>query len=83
MQLLKSATRKRKQLTGKEEGALWAFVKRRKGYSKISPNVREELLDWIANHENVIASPIAKDALLVLNSETGEKEPRNFRSQTS
>jgi hypothetical protein len=74
MRLLKSATRKRKQLTGKEEGALWASVKRRKGYSKISPEVREELLDWIANHENVISSPIAKDALLVLNSETREKE---------
>jgi hypothetical protein len=61
-------------LTGKEEGPLWASVKRRKGYSKISPELREELLDWIANHDNVIASPIAKDAILVLKSETGEKE---------
>jgi hypothetical protein len=61
----KSATRKRKQLTGKEEGALWASGKRRKGYSKISPEVREELLDWIADHENVIASAIVKEALLV------------------
>jgi hypothetical protein len=26
------------------------------------------------NHENVIASPIAKDALLALNKKTGEKE---------
>jgi hypothetical protein len=61
-------------LTGKEEGALWASVKRCKGFSKISPEVRDKLLDWIANHKNVIVSPIAKDTLLVLNSETGEKE---------
>ncbi len=53
---------------------MWASEKRCRGYSIISPEVREELLDWIANHKNVIASPIAKDTLLVLNSETGEKE---------
>jgi hypothetical protein len=72
--LLKSAAKKRKRLTEKEEGALWSFVKRRKGHSKVGPELRKELLEWIMNHENVIASPIAKDTLLVLNKETGEKE---------
>jgi hypothetical protein len=52
---------------------LWASVKRPKGNSKISPKVREELLDWIANHENVIVSRISKEALLVLDSGRGEK----------
>jgi hypothetical protein len=62
--LLKSAAKKRKRLTEKEEGALWSFVKRRKGHSKVGPELRKELLEWIMNHENVIASPIAKDTLL-------------------
>jgi hypothetical protein len=72
--LLKSAANERKRLTEKEEGVLWSSVKRRKGRSKVGPESRKESPDWIMNHENVVASPIAKDTLLVLNKEAGEKE---------
>ena len=51
----------------------WSAKKKRKGFSKITATVQANLRQWILDHPHVINSPIAKDTLLVRNSE-GIKE---------
>ena len=71
---LPKAIKKRKQLTAGEKGIFWSRALKRKGYSKITPELRELLLTAFYDHPHVIFSPNAKDTLLVRNAE-GEKEP--------
>lgn len=72
--LLVLAGSKRAKLTEHEESLSWACVKARKGYSRITAEVRAQLHEWVLNHPRVVASPIANDTILVLNRATGKKE---------
>lgn len=63
---------KRRQLTGREQGVLWARAKRKKGYSKINKALRLLLVAVSHDHPHVIVSPNAKDTLQVKDDD-GEK----------
>jgi hypothetical protein len=71
---LPNAIKKRAQLTAGEKGIFWSRALKRKGYSKITPELRELLLTAFYDHPHVIFSPNAKDTLQVRNAE-GKKEP--------
>jgi hypothetical protein len=43
----------------------WSSVEKRKGYSKVSPELRKKLFEWINNHPHIVNSPISNDTLLV------------------
>jgi hypothetical protein len=46
---------------------------RKKGFTRITPEVIEQVQKWITAHDFVIDSPIAKDTLKVYDPETGKK----------
>ena len=46
---------------------LWAHVKHRKKYQKVSEPIRRKLYDWIINHQCIIPSPCMNDTLLIQN----------------
>jgi hypothetical protein len=71
---LKQASGKRKRLTRKEEGLMWSQVAKRKGHSKVTPEIRKKLFQWFLDCEYIIPSPIANDTLLVSNPDRNEKE---------
>jgi hypothetical protein len=71
--LFKKARAKRLQLKSNTAKVKWSVRKKRKGFSKITATVQANLRQWILDHPHVINSPIAKDTLLVRNSE-GIKE---------
>jgi hypothetical protein len=49
-----------------DSSARWSeALRKRKGATKITLAMRVEIIKWIINHDNVIHSPIANDALLV------------------
>ena len=54
--------------------AKWAEKVKLKGFSKITPVIKEGLDHWIRGHPNVQPSPITQDTLLVYNPVTGVKE---------
>ena len=56
--------------------AKWADKVALKGYSKVTPGIKDALGQWICEHPNVRPSPITQDALLVMNPLTGLKEHR-------
>jgi hypothetical protein len=62
---------KRKLLTQGDNNASWSRVKPRKGFTKITLEIREKLNQWILGHPRVIQSPITNDTLLIRNRETG------------
>jgi hypothetical protein len=72
--LIYRASVKRKRLINQEQGVSWAVTKKRKGYSKITVEIREKLHHWIMNHPHVIDSPISNDTVLILNPDTNLKE---------
>eukprot|EP00966_Prymnesium_polylepis_P310011 7162572-Prymnesium_polylepis.1 len=70
----KQAIEKRRRLTKHEHGVYWARMARRKGYSKISPEIRAQLLRAFLEHEHVIVSPVGKDTLKVKDAEGVKQE---------
>jgi hypothetical protein len=68
---LRNGTTKRQLLTQGESNVSWSRVKARKGFSKIMPEIREKLNQWILGHPQVIQSPITIDTLLLPGRETG------------
>jgi hypothetical protein len=56
------------------ESAKWSERHTMKGYRKITNQVKEQLDIWIHQHPNVRPTLITRDALLVKNKVTGEKE---------
>jgi hypothetical protein len=72
--LLMNAKAKRGLLTNMDSGVDWSQRKQRKRWKKVSQDVQDKLYTGIIDHEMVIESPIANDALLKLNPVTGKKE---------
>jgi hypothetical protein len=68
---LQNGMAKRKLLTQGDNTVSWSRVKPRKGFTKITPEIREKLNLWILGHPHVIQSPITNDTLLIVNQETG------------
>ena len=64
-------TAKRKLLTQGDNKVSRSRVKPRKGFTKITLEIREKLNQWILGHPQVIQSPITNDTLLIRNRETG------------
>ena len=67
---LKEAKKKRQFLcSSKNKNAqiLWAHVKKREKYQKVSEPIRRKLYDWIINHHSIIPSPSMNDTLLIQN----------------
>jgi hypothetical protein len=76
--LMVNAEKKRRRLSENiDSGVSWSNVQSRKGYSKVSPEIRSKFLKWFMNHPNVIESPITNETILVHNLATGEKERVN------
>ena len=51
-------------------------VKKRKNYSKVTPELIDYLHEWIVNYPQVVNSPISNDTLLVPNHKQPGKEIR-------
>ncbi len=58
---------KRGKLTDGELGVCWAVANQKKGYSKISEEMKQWLLVTFNDHPHVVVSPIAKDTALLRN----------------
>jgi hypothetical protein len=76
---LKLAIQKRRELLvskGASRNAKWLVILRRKwkGRRKISPVVKQAVVNWIQSHENVVTSPIYNETILV--KEPGSNEKR-------
>jgi hypothetical protein len=54
----------------------WTKILPHKGFSKVTPEIKEALDQWVLDHPNVRPSPITQDTLLVNNPSTGLKEQR-------
>ena len=78
---LPKAIKKRAQLKAGEKGVYWARAKRRKGYSKITGEMRELLMTAFYDHPMVIVSPNAKDTLLVRDAAGEKQEVRKVLTQ--
>ena len=61
--LIKIASRKRLAFYKNATSAVWAAVPKKKSYSKIKPELRERIKDWIMSHPQVKESPIANDTI--------------------
>jgi hypothetical protein len=68
---LRNGKAKRQLLTQGEKDASWSRVKPRRGFTKITPEIREKLNHWILAHPQVVQSPITSDTLLLPDRETG------------
>jgi hypothetical protein len=69
---LRNGTAKWRLLTqGDNSNVSWLRVKPCKGFTKITPEIREKLNQWILDHPQVIQSPIRDNTLLIHNRETG------------
>jgi hypothetical protein len=75
--LMANAEKKRRRLSENIDSVSWSNVQSRKGYSKVSPEVRSKFLEWFMNHPNVVESPIVNETILVKNIVTGQKERVN------
>ena len=53
---------------------MWSQVAKRKGHSKVTPEIWKKLFQWFLDCEYIIPSPIANDTLLVSNPDRNEKE---------
>ena len=67
----RSESRKKRKLLLEGKYELWVSVKKRKNYSKVTPELIEHLHEWIGNHPQVVNSPISNDTLVV----SGHKRP--------
>jgi hypothetical protein len=68
---LRNGKAKRQLLIQGENDVSWSTVTPRKGFSQITPEIREKLDQWILGHPQVIQSPITNDTLLLRDRETG------------
>jgi hypothetical protein len=68
---LQNGMAKRRLLTQGENNVSWSRVKQRQGFTKITPEIREKLNDWILAHPHVIQLPITNDTHLIGNRNTG------------
>ena len=59
-----------------EKNIVWSSVQSRKGYSKVSPALREKLYDWILKHPEIINSPISNDTILIRNPTNANEKIR-------
>jgi hypothetical protein len=75
--LMANAEKKRRRLSENIDSVSWSNVQSRKGYSKVSPEVRSKFLEWFMNHPNVVESPIVNETIFVKNIVTGQKERVN------
>jgi hypothetical protein len=62
---LKIARKQRMETINGTINVPWSSVEKRKGYSKVSPELRKKLFEWINNHPHIVNSPISNDTLLV------------------
>ena len=53
----------------------WSSIPKRKGYTQITEDVKEALMDWIVNHDNVRHSSSKKDVIKVKMDGHVEKVP--------
>ena len=72
--LFLTGKKKRKALTENPGRGSWSQKPKRKGYCKISRDVKFKLRNWIVNHPHIVASPIVNDTLIVRNPITNIKE---------
>ena len=63
----------RKKIINNSKDA-WVMKKNKSGYSKISPDLCDKVVEWIKKHPHVVHSPISNDKVYVKNPTTGEKE---------
>jgi hypothetical protein len=75
---LKRAILTRKALKvskGLSRNAKWLTILKRqwRGHRKITPAVKDAIVDWVTKHENVVTSPIYNETLLVKRPGSGEK----------
>jgi hypothetical protein len=76
--LMANAEKKRRLLSENTvDSVSWANVQSRKGYSKVSPEIRSKFLEWFMAHPYVVESPISNETVLVHNLLTGAKERVN------
>jgi hypothetical protein len=68
-QLDNAMIQKRQQLTDRERGDHWALTKAKKGYSTISLELKEMLLNAFHDHPHVVVLPNSKDTLNVKNAD--------------
>jgi hypothetical protein len=62
---LNIATKQRMEIRNGTINVWLSSVERRKGYSKVSPELRKRVFEWINNHPHIVNSPISNDTLLV------------------
>ena len=65
---------KRRAIKAKQSGSFWCSIQKRKGFTKITTNVKDALVQWILKHPQVRDSPIAKDCLKIKVTGTDKKE---------
>lgn len=61
----KKTKSKRKAIKSGAADDRWIFKTKRKGHTKITSQLRNAIVTWVTQNENVIHSPIARDTLLV------------------
>ena len=72
--LFKNAQEKRGKIKKEEEAMSWVTVKKRKGFKKVSEELRKKLHDWFIKHPQVVASPFANDTLKIPDPENPNKK---------
>ena len=76
----------RKDLVSKKGNVKWSSIsKRRKRHPLINDSLKILIQNWIIQHPSIVASPIAKDTILVRDKLTGKKDQRvgKYLIQTS
>jgi hypothetical protein len=65
--LFKKAEEKRKHIhmNDEERTVSWSRVKARKGYTKVSQELRKQLYEWVLDHPHVVNSPISNDTIII------------------
>merc|ERR1711884_394374 len=66
--------RKHRKKMREEHDTIYSKVIKRLGKKKVSPQLEEEFLVWLKNHDMVVQSPIVKDSILV-------RDPSNPRQK--
>ena len=76
LRLFKNAQEKRGKIKKEEEEMSWVAVKKRKGFKKVSEELRKKLHDWFIKHPQVVASPFANDTLKIPDPEDPNQKIR-------
>jgi len=72
--LLDKAAKSRDQVMKKVKEVFWSIGRSRKGYSKITAEIKAALWKWILEHPDVVESPIANDTIKVIDPVNGKKD---------